>query len=116
MYIALDDLSKAADALSGFPSSPKDSRHITLGTFELNVAGGGIDMAFVSDSVGHAGVIVRLTTEQEKRVGQSQSVNLYIPIEAGSIDSFVAKARSIGVTIGAKASLHIADRTADLSR
>ena len=42
---------------------------------------------------------------------EPESVSLYVPVEAGSIDSFVAKARSINNTMGAKAYLHMADHT-----
>ena len=40
IYLAHDDLSKAAEILSGFPSNVKDSRDVLLGAFEPKVAGG----------------------------------------------------------------------------
>jgi hypothetical protein len=112
MYLTHSDLANAADTLSGFPSSIKDSRNIKLGAFESGVAGGGIEMDFrCIDSVGHAVAIIRLRADGCKGAGEPQSVCLYIPVEAGSIDSFVAKARSIEDTMGAKAYLHMADHT-----
>jgi hypothetical protein len=112
IYSAHNDLAKAADTLSGFPSSIKDSRNIKLGAFESNVAGGGIDMDFrCIDSVGHAVITVWLRADGCTGIGKPQSVCLYIPIEAGSIDSFVAKARSIEASIGTNAYLHMADHT-----
>jgi hypothetical protein len=42
MYLAQDDLSKAAEILNGFPSNIKDSRDVEFGTFDPKAAGGGI--------------------------------------------------------------------------
>ena len=112
MYLSHDGLSKAAEALSGFPSNIKDSRDVQLGAFEPKFAGGGISMSFrCVDSVGHAVVLVRLRADGCKGPDEPESVCLYIPVEAGSIDSFVATARSIDDTKGAKAYLHMADHT-----
>ena len=59
IYLAHDDLSKAAETLGGFPSNIKDSRDVQLGAIESKMAGGGISMSFrCVDSVGHAVVIV----------------------------------------------------------
>jgi hypothetical protein len=63
------------------------------------------------DSVGHAVVIVRLRADGCEGPSEPESVSLYIPVEAGSIDSFVTKARLITDTKGAKAYLHMADHT-----
>jgi len=112
MYLAHDELPKAAQALSGFPSNIKDSRDVQFGASEPNSAGGGILMSFrCVDSVGHAVVLVRLRADGCKGPGEPESVCMYIPVEAGSIDSFVAKAQSIDNTKGAKAYLHMADHT-----
>jgi len=112
IYLAHDDLSKAAETLSGFPSNIKDYRDVRLGAFESKMAGGGISMSFrCVDSVGHAVVIVRLRADGCKGPNEPESVCLYIPVEAGSIDSFVTKARSTNDTKGAKAYLHMADHT-----
>ncbi len=112
MYLAHDDLLKTAEALSGFPSNITDCRDFQLGAFEPKSAGGGISMSFrCVDSVGHAVVLVRLRADGCKGPGEPESACLYIPVEAGSIDSFVAKARSIDDTIGAKVYLHMADHT-----
>lgn len=112
MYLAHDELLKAADTLGGFPSSVEDNRNIRLGAFEPDVAGGGIEMAFrCVDSAGHAVVVVRLRADGCKSVGEPQSVSLYIPVEAGAIDSFVSKARSLDDNMGAKAYLQMADHT-----
>ena len=111
MYLAHDDLSKTAQTLSGFPSDIKDTRDMQLGAFEPNVAGGGIHMSFrCIDSVGHA-VLVRLRADGCTGPAEPESVSLYVPVEGGSIDSFVAKALSIDETQGAKACLHMADHT-----
>jgi hypothetical protein len=112
MYLAHDDLSKAAQTLSGFPSSIEDSRRVQLGAIEPNSAGGGIEMTFrCIDSAGHAVVDVRLTAEGDGGNCDCQSVFLRIPVEAAAIDSFVEKARTVDDTKGAKAYLGMADRS-----
>ena len=117
MYLSHDDLSKTAQILSGFPSYVKDTRNVQLGVFEPTAAGGGIYMSFrCIDSVGHAVVVVRLRADGCKGPAEPESVCLYVPVEAGSIDSFVAEARSIEArfiddTQDAKAYLRMADHT-----
>lgn len=112
MYRSHDDLSKAADALSGFPSNIKDSRHVRFGSLDPKTAGGGIHMHFYCvDSVGHAAVLAKIWSDGCKSMGEAESVVLHVPVEPGSIDSFVTQARSIRDTKGAKAYLHMADHT-----
>jgi hypothetical protein len=114
MYLAHDELSKAAEALSGFPTNVKDSRDIQLGASRPKEAGGGISMSFrCVDSVGHAVVLIRLRADGCPGPGEPESASLYVPVEAGSIDVFVAKARSVDQTKGAKAYLHMADHTVE---
>ena len=113
MYLAYNDLSKTAQILSGFPSDIKDTREVQLGAFGPHEAGGGIHMRFrCIDSAGHAVVLVSLRADGCRGPAEPESVSLYIPVEAGSIDTFVAKARSRDETQGAKAYLHMADYTA----
>src|SRR5215467_5078612 len=115
MYLSHDDLSKTAQILSGFPSYVKDTRNVQLGVFEPTAAGGGIYMSFrCIDSVGHAVVVVRLRADGCKGPAEPESVCLYVPVEAGSID--VAEAgsiedRFIDDTQDAKAYLRMADHT-----
>jgi len=113
MYLSHDGLQNAANILGGFPSSTTDLREVELGTFESEAAGGGIHMSFYCvDSVGHAVVFVKLRADGCKDFGsEPQLVSLYVPIEAGAVDSFVKQARSIRETKGAKAYLHMADHT-----
>jgi len=112
MYLAYDDLLKAAETLNGFPQNTKDSRDLQLGAFVPNLAGGGISMHFrCVDSVGHAAVLVRLRSEGCIGPDEPESVCLYIPVEPGSIDSFVTKARSLDDTMGGKAYLQMTGHT-----
>jgi len=112
MYLGHDGLKNAANTLSGFPSSATDLRQVELGSLESGTAGGGIQMSFYCvDSVGHAAVRVRLRADDCKGFAEPQFVSLYVPVEAGAIDSFVKQAHSIGGTKGAKAYLHMADHT-----
>jgi hypothetical protein len=112
MYSGHDGLPKVAEILTGFPLDAKDSRTVELGTFEPGMAGGGIHMKFYCvDSVGHAAVLAKVRADGCIAMGEAQSVCLCIPVEAGTIDSFVTQARSVGSKVGAKAYLHMADHT-----
>jgi hypothetical protein len=112
MYLSHDGLQKAANILSGFPSSTTDLREVELGTFDSEFAGGGIRMSFYCvDSVGHAVAFVKLRADVCKSSSEPQLVSLYVPVEAGAIDSFVKQAQSIRDTKGAKAYLQMADHT-----
>jgi len=110
MYLAHNGLANAAEILNGFPSSVEDSRDVQLGAFDPKLAGGGISMSFrCVDSVGPAVAFIRLQADGSRIRVEAESASLYIPVEAGSIDSFVAKARCIDETKGAKAYLQMAD-------
>jgi hypothetical protein len=92
IYLNHDDLAKMAEDLRGFPSRADDSREFELGTFTPKHADGGIRMHFYcTDSVGHAAVDVKLRGDACKALGEVESVALRIPIEAASVDSFVAQ-------------------------
>lgn len=107
IYVTYDVLSKLANALSGFPSYPNDSRDFELGTFNPEHADGGVQMHFHGlDSVGHAAADVKLRGDACKALGEIESVALRIPIEAAAVDNFIRQLRTIGKTIGASASLH----------
>jgi hypothetical protein len=106
IYMSHDTPSELATGLSGFPSSPADSREFELGTFNPNHADGGVRMRFFrSDSAGHAAVDVKLRGDACKALGEIESVALRIPIEAASVDSFIRQLRTIDKTMGATASL-----------
>jgi hypothetical protein len=114
MYAAHESLPEAADSLDGFPLHNKDSRTIHFGTPDPKFAGGGLQMRFdCVDSVGHAVVEVKLRADSCLGVGEAQSVSLYIPVEAGAIDAFVAQARSLADSKSGKAFLVMADYTLD---
>jgi len=110
LYSSHVDLTNAAGILSGFPSNIEDCRNLRLGTFAPELAGGGMTFKCV-DSAGHAVVLVTLRDDGRKGICQPQSVNLCIPVEAGAIDSFVAKVHSMDDVVGAKAYLHMVDHT-----
>jgi len=117
LYANHDDLRNAAEILNGFPHDPRDSRSVELGTFQPGSAGGGFRADFYCiDSAGHAIVCVKLRDDGCKSMGEAQSICLQIPVEAGSIDSFVSQARSVGGEAGAKAHLQMADQTTGWAR
>lgn len=63
------------------------------------------------DSAGHAVVLVKLRADGCKGLCEPRCASLYVPVEAGAIDAFVSKARSINDTRGSKAYLQMADHT-----
>jgi hypothetical protein len=109
IYLALDDLAKLADSLSGFPSSASDAREVKLGTFNPSQADGGVLMNFCCrDSRGHGMVEIKLRGDGCNGFGEVQSVALRIPIEPAAIDVFVAQLRQIDSTNGVVAFLPMA--------
>ena len=110
IYVSHDDLSKMAEALTGFPSHAADTRNFELGTFNPNHADGGIRMHFYClDSVGHAAVDVKLRGDACVALGEVESVALRIPVEAAAIDSFLEQVRGMNTEeIGATACLDMA--------
>ena len=104
IYVSCDGLSKLADAISGFPSHPGDSRDFELGTFNPDYADGGARLHFFcKDSAGHAVVEVKLRGDGCKGLGEAESVSLLIPIQAAGVDEFIKQLRRIGKTLGASA-------------
>ena|SRR5258708_1625955 len=94
LYLNHDDLSKMADALSGFSSHASDGRDFELGAFDPPGANGGVWMHFYCrDSTGHPAVEVRLRGDDCRVMGEVESVALRIPIEAAAVDSFIAEIR-----------------------
>jgi len=109
IYLSHDRLSEMAEALRGFPSHTKDSRHFELGTFNPDHADGGIRLQFrCTDSVGHAEVEVKLRGDVCKGLGELESVALRIPVQAAAIDSFVSQIRQMDKQVGATAYLQMA--------
>ena len=117
LYANHDDLRNEAEKLNGFPQDRRDSRSLELGTFQSGSAGGGFRADFYCiDSAGHAIVCVKLRDDGCESMGEAQSICLLIPVEAGSIDSFVSQARSVRGEAGAKAHLQMADHTTGWAR
>ncbi|HTC36549.1 MAG TPA: hypothetical protein VK724_24420 [Bryobacteraceae bacterium] len=109
IYLSHDGLSKFADNLNGFPSSPSDSREVKLGTFDPTHADGGILMSFsCRDSLGHAIVEIKLRGDGSKGFGELESVALRIPIEPAAIDLFTEQLRQMDPTNGVIALLPMA--------
>ncbi len=110
VYLRHDDLPNMAAALKGFPTHATDYRNIELGTFDPKCAGGGVRMYFYcTDSVGHAAVDVKLRGDACIALGEIESVALRIPIEAASVDYFIAQVKSMDASqIGAMVGLDMA--------
>ena len=61
------------------------------------------------DSVGHGVVLARMRAEARIESDEAESVFLRIPIEAASIDTFVANLKSMGTAPGTKACIQMAE-------
>ena len=95
--------------MRGFPSHTKDSRDFELGTFNPDLANGGIRMHFCgTDSMGYAVVEVKLRGDACKGLGEVESVAPRIPIQAAAMDSFVSQIRQMNREVGATAYLQMA--------
>jgi hypothetical protein len=109
IYLSPGELFQMTEALSGFPSHPKDSRDFELGTFNPDHADGGVRIHLhCADSVGHAVVEVKLRGDACKGLGEVESVALRIPVQAAAIDSFVSQVRHMNKEVGATAYLQMA--------
>lgn len=109
IYLGHDDLTKLADALSGFPSDLADTRTVEIGTFNPDHADGGLRLRLsCTDSSGHAVAEVKLRGCGCRGLGEAGSVALCIKVEPAGIDSFVLQLRQIDATIGVSAFLPMA--------
>ena len=96
LYGAHDSMMQLAENISGFPSGASDTRQFELGTFKPNSAGGGVHFEFYcTDTVGHAEVKVQLRGENIHREGEKETAQLFISVEASTVDSFVQQLKAM---------------------
>ncbi len=109
MYADLGVLAEFAAVLRGFPTSQSDSREFEIGSFDAANAGGGAGFRFFCvDSVSHVSAEVKLRGDPNVKGGVSDSVLLYIPVEAAALDSFVAELELMAAVVGQAAFLEAA--------
>jgi hypothetical protein len=109
IYVGIGELKEAAERLSGFPSTPADTREVTfgqfdleptrVGQFELHRFASAVNMRFhCVNGAGHAYVDVRLQSDNlagtslgpGERPGRTiQTVALVMRIESAAVDVFV---------------------------
>ncbi len=95
LYVDSGSLTELADALRGFPTSPRDIRQFELGSFDgADVCGGAKFRFFCVDSVGHAMVEVNLRNDLTVEF-VTNLVVVHIAIEAAAIDSFIKQLESM---------------------
>jgi hypothetical protein len=93
VYIAKQSLLDFAGILSGFPSSPDDTRDFVLGTFDPHFAGGGARFHFFcADVLGQPQVDVLLRTEDGQVIGEPGSAAF--SIRGKAVNSRMAHAPS----------------------
>jgi hypothetical protein len=111
-YLSHGEISALAENLKGFPSKAGDSRSFELGTFDPKCAGGGLRLHFSClDSVGHSAVDLELRSVSRDIKARVEQVALRIPVEAGSVDSFIAGIAAMGLNVGATAQLRMGPRS-----
>jgi hypothetical protein len=95
-YVAagFDELGALADLITGFPAHAQDERSYQFGSREPNVVGGWCRLRFrTSDLAGRA--VVEVTIEDDDQLHPKASAALSLPIEAASLDRFIAGLRRI---------------------
>lgn len=109
LYADSGAILELAGILRGFPASQSDVREFELGSFDAALAGGGAAFRFYcADSVGHAGVEVRLRSDPQAGGGASDVVMLRVTVEAAAIDSFVERLEQMPAAVGEGALLEAA--------
>lgn len=110
MYLSHGELGKRAQCLAGFPTNKGDARRLEIGNLDPQYGGGGVTISISCvDSVGHAVASTQMRTEQCKAMGETESVALVIPVEAGAIDRFVQEAELVHSDWGSMAYLKMAN-------
>jgi hypothetical protein len=98
VYLGLDQLQEAAAELRGFPSHSADVREVTFGALDSKAPFGRyVGMRFYClDMAGHAYVHATVQTDHPE-TGKVQSTVLSLPVEAGTLDSFVEELGQAGI-------------------
>jgi len=88
---------RIAREIEGFPKSPKDVRVIEIGTFDPQIAGGGIKLRlFCTDGSGHSEMEVRI----QSKFGHREESSFLAKIESVAIDDFVNQLAAWGDRVG----------------
>jgi len=88
VYGDLDELTRLADRISGFPSHPSDERIYEFGSQDRKIAGGYVRLRFYCiDRVGHAAV--EITLEDDDATYALASAQFSFTVEAAAVDEFV---------------------------
>ncbi len=109
VYAALDELTRFAEVLSGFPKSPDDERQYVFGTKDVNMAGGYCALRFYCrDAAGHAAVEIEFEDDGRYYSEASAAFTMF-PVLAAEIDKFAAALKSIERTRSGEARLASVD-------
>jgi hypothetical protein len=89
LYLNHDELEAAANSLRSFPVSFADRREVSLGTFDLNSAGGGAHLTFFCmDLANHTQLEITLQTD-EGSGRPAQRVAMFANFDPASLDRFI---------------------------
>ena len=95
IYAGLDELTRFAKVLSGFPRDGKDERSYVFGTKDKDCAGGYCALKFYCrDGAGHAAVDVEFE-DDDRYYSEAIARFTFFPFVAAEIDKFVAELRSV---------------------
>jgi len=107
IYADLDDLSRLADAIKGFPKSANDERTFTFGSRDPATAGGYASLTFrCVDASGHS--VLEIAFEDDENRYSEANAQFTLPVEAAGIDRFVNALRDLERNRSVEAVLHSA--------
>jgi len=95
IYAGLDELTRFAKLLSGFPKSRDDERRYAFGTKDERIAGGYCALRFYCrDGAGDAAVEVEFE-DDDRYYSEASATFTMFPVLAAEIDSFVGQLKSV---------------------
>ena len=104
IYAGLDELSRFAGVIDGFPTSRQDERKYAFGTKDKGVAGGYCAVRlFCRDGAGHC--IVEVEFEDDDQYYSDAKARFTFPVLPADIDGFVGRLKSVEQTQSGEARL-----------
>lgn len=104
VYVTHEEFDQIAQAIEGFPGSIRDRRVVELGTFDRNIAGGGVRLTLhCVDGIGHAALEVEICSKSS--IQGEGTASFSIPFEPAALDRFVGMLQRLKMDASAEAML-----------
>ena len=104
IYAGLDELSRFAGAIEGFPTSREDERRHVFGTQDKGIAGGYCSVRFrCRDTVCHS--VVEFEFEDDDAYYSEGAARFSFSVEPAEIDAFVRQLRLVEQTRSGEAKI-----------